>query len=135
VIGTLAFFGLVVVYALEIPYFNRYFSFSGFLLFGVLFGLLIGAAGAWFWSRRMDDPYDRMRLWLGLLIAGVLLGPLFCSLLNRHLDPWSARWENVELVEMEERYSSRYGVGNSGELPEPNSFNLYFYRDAELKRI
>jgi hypothetical protein len=76
-----------------------------------------------------------MRLRLGLVMSGLLFGPLLFSLLNRYPDPWPARVENVEFVELEERYSSRYGLPDPEEIPEPNTSHLYFYRNSELTRI
>lgn len=134
-LGVLAFFCLALLYALEIPYFNRYFSFTSFIVVSVVFGLLLGGFAAWRWGSRMKEPYDRMRLWVGLLVAGILFGPLFLSLLNRHVDPWPSYWENVELVEVEARLSSRYGLPDPEEMPESNSYHLYFYRNARLTRM
>lgn len=129
------FFCIIMLYAIEIPYFNRYFSFIRFLGFSLTFGLLVGGLAAWKLGRKLPDAYDRMRLRLGLVLAGLLFGPLVFSLLNRHLDPWPTHLEKVEFVEVEERYSSRYGLPDPDEIPEPNTSHLYFYRNASLTRI
>lgn len=128
------FFCIIMLYAAEIPFFNRYFSFARFLGFSLGFGLLLGGIAAWKFGGRLGDPYDRMRLRVGLVVAGLLFGPLLFSLINRYLDPWPNRIESVEFVELEERYSSRFGVPDD-EIPEPNASHLYFYRNAQLGRI
>jgi hypothetical protein len=129
------FFCVIMLYAAEIPYFNRYFSFIRFLGFSLGCGLLMGGLGAWKWGRNLPDAYDRLRLRLGLVLAGLLFGPLVFSLLNRYLDPWPTHLENVEFVELEERFSSRFGLPDSNEIPEPNTSHLYFYRNAALTRL
>ncbi|PHN08397.1 hypothetical protein [Flavilitoribacter nigricans] len=134
-LAVLGFFCIIMLYAAEIPYFNRYFSFVKFLGFSLVFGLLVGGLAAWKLGAKIADPYDRMRLSVGLVVAGLLFGPLVFSLLNRHLDPWGTQLENVEFVEIEERYSSRYGLPDTDEIPEPNASHLYFYRNSELTRI
>lgn len=133
--AVLGFFLLVVLYATEIPFFNRYLSFSKFMIFSLTFGLILGGAGAWYFSKKLTDSYDRMRLRIGLLVAGLIFGPLLFSLINRHLDPWPSRIETVEFFDLEERYSSRFGLPETGKTPEPNSIHLYFYRNSSLTRI
>lgn len=134
-LAVLGFFCTIMLYAAEIPYFNRYFSFIRFLGFSLGFGLVLGGIAAWWVRKKLSDPYDRMRLQLGLVFSGLLFGPLVFSLLNRHLDPWPVRIENVEFVELEERYSSRFGLPDTDKIPEPNATHLYFYRNSELTRI
>lgn len=134
-LAVVGFFCIIMLYAAEIPFFNRYFSFTRFLTFGLVFGLILGSLSAWKLGGKLSDPYDRMRLRVGLVAAGLLFGPLLFSLFNRYLDPWPARVESVEFVELDERYSSRYGVPDPEEMPEPNASHLYFYRNAELTRI
>lgn len=134
-LGVLGFFCIVMLYAAEIPFFNRYFSFTRFMVFALSFGLLAGGLAAWRLGKALPDLYDRMRLRIGLVIAGLIFGPLFFSLLNRHLDPWDRRIESVEFFEVEERYSSRYGVPSPDEIPESNATHLYFYRNSALTRI
>ena len=134
-LGVLGFFLLISLYAAEIPYFSRYLSFAEVLIFGVSFGILLGSIAGIFWGKKLTDPYDRLRLRIGLMFAGLIFGPLFFSLLNRHLDPWPAQVETVEFFDLDYRYSSRFGLPDTGEMPDPNSSHLYFYRNSELKRI
>lgn len=134
-LGVAAFLLIVSIYALEIPFFNRYFSFSSFLIFGEVFGLFLGGIAAWYFGKNISDNYDLMRLRIGMVAAGLIFGPLFFSLLNRHLDPWPQQIELVEFAGYEERISSRYGIPDPEESNDSNAHHVYFYRDGELSRI
>lgn len=134
-LAVLAFFLVISLYAAEIAYFSRYFSFPILMGAGLIFGLILGGAAAWYFGKRIEDSYDRMRFRIGLLFAGLFFGPLLFSLANRQLDPWPAYFEQVEYVDLEERYSSRFGLPAPDDILEPNATHLYFYRNADLIRI
>ena len=123
------------MYALEIPYFNRYFSFSRLLIYSEVFGLIVGGTAAWYLGRDLTDSYDLMRLRIGLVFAGLFFGPLFFSLFNRILDPWPRNVELVEFAGIEGRVSSRFGLPNQEESADANAYHIYFYRDNQLTRI
>lgn len=134
-VGVLLFFAVASLYTWEFSYFNRYLSFTRIMIVGLLVGGLLGGLGAWYWSRRFSDWYDRLRLSLGVVLAGILLGPLLLSLANRLLDPRPAFMERVEFVRGEGRFHSRFGLPNADELVDPNSYHLYFYRQSSLERV
>jgi len=134
-LGVLVFLAVTTLYAAEIPYFNRYFNFSRLMIYSLIFGLISGGTAAWYFGRSLQDGYDRMRLQIGLLFAGILFAPLLLSLINRNLDPWPRTLEKVEFVALEDRFSSRFGVPADEEEIESNTFHIYFYRNDRLTRI
>jgi hypothetical protein len=133
--GVLGFFCLISLYAIEIPYFNRYFSFAVFLTYSEIFGVLLGGLAAWYFGKSLADSYDRMRLRIGLVVAGLIFGPLVFSLMNRWLDPWPRNIELVEFAGTEARVSSRFGIPDPEEAVEGDTYHIYFYRKDQLKRI
>lgn len=134
-LGVGGFLLLVGLYALEIPFFNRYFSFSTFLIYSEIFGLILAVAAAWYWGRKISDSYDLMRFRIGMLAAGLIFGPLLFSIINRSFDPWPASSRLVEFAGTDERISGRYGLPDPEETADATTYHVYFYHEQELIRI
>lgn len=133
--GVLGFFAIAALYAWEFNYFNRYLSFTRLMIVGLLAGAVLGSLAAWWWGRQFTDSYDRMRFSLGVVLAGIMLGPLLVSLANRWLDFRAPRIEAVEFVRTDGRYKSRFGLPDPEEMLQPNTYHLYFYHRASLQRV
>lgn len=133
--GVMGFFAIAALYAWEFNYFNRYLSFTNLMIVGLLTGALLGGLAAWRWGRQFSDSYDRMRFNLGVVLAGLVLGPLLVSLTNRLLDFRTPRVEAVEFVSADGRYKSRFGLPDTDEMLQPNTYHLYFYHRASLERV
>lgn len=124
----------IVFYALEITYyFGRYLEFDRLLAWGAAGGLLLGLGIAFRYRNRWTESYDRLRLFIGLGIGGLLFGPWLLSAGNRLFDLSPPETVTVTFISTDGRVKSRFG--SAGGPREPDSYATVVAIDGELFRF
>ncbi len=127
-------FACIVGYAWEITYyFGRYLDLTRLLVIGAAAGVLIGLLAAHRLGASWQNAYDRMRLYLGLAVAGLSFGPLFLSWSNRLLDFRLPETIQVRFISAGGRVKSRFGTADGS--PEPDSYATIVAIDGALFRF
>lgn len=129
-----AFFGLALLYALEIQSWNLHLDRNRLIVIGLVGGAALGIFLLLAVRSKLPEDWEnRIRLILGMFLLALLMGPLLLSLTNRWFSPPPESVE-IEFLREDPRYSSRFGVF-AGERVEPSSYFSYFYYKNQLYRI
>ena len=128
--------GVVVLYALEIKYFNNTFEIGQLAKRAILVGAVLGGLACGVMIRRNPEMELLLKFQLstGILILAMLLMPLVASLTNRLLSFKSFQEVPVEVVKIEGFYSSRFGF-EEGVMPEPDGYHIFFLHNGVLQRL
>jgi hypothetical protein len=133
--STLLFFGVIVLYALEVGWIHRTLQGNLLVRYGALVGLLlglpIGAIMAW----KAKYAADRAPFFFAGLLGCLVLGPLSGSLSNRLPAADQPIVNTTVEVHLEEAYYSlRFGK-IKGARPKPDGYRAYFYYQDQLTKV
>jgi hypothetical protein len=131
---TLGLLGLVVLYVLEFPYFDRTLNVRSLIGWSVAIGVLLGAWLGYRFRHQAGDLTEGIQLYVFFIVMSALFMPLFGSLSNRMLTWRKAVPVPVEFIDQEARYASRFGLIKEVEV-KLNQYFIFFYKDQELYRI
>lgn len=130
----LAVVGLLVLYGLELPYFDNTLGFRTLLGWSLGIGSLVGVLlGGLSW-RAGKDAVEKIQLFLLVFVPVLVFSPLFGSLSNRLLGEREPRSMQVTFWKQEGHAFSRLGF-IEGEPVEPDEYYLFFHQGGELVRV
>lgn len=133
--SALLFFGVVVLYALEIGWINRTLHGSQLVQYGALAGFIagapLGAVAAW----RAKYAADRPPFFFAVLLGCLMVGPLAGSLSNRLPAADQAITDTIVEVHLEEAfYNTRFGL-IKGAKATPSGYRAFFYYKDQLTKV
>ncbi|MEQ8703469.1 MAG: hypothetical protein RIC19_06100 [Phaeodactylibacter sp.] len=129
----LALLSLVVVYGLELSWFNRTIAMPRLAFFSMVVGACTGLALGHYAARREHGLTEKIQIYIFFGLSCTIFGPLAGSLSNRLLSP-PGKPVPVEFVSQSARYASRSGPV-PGEKPAPNLFDIEFYYRQKVRKI
>lgn len=100
ILGALTFFGLILGYVLEAKFLSGYLNLAHFLKTSLLLGAILGGLMAYPLSRKGKDQDSRFSIFAGLLVLGVIIGPLSLSWINRATSspPLALQFELISIM-------------------------------------
>lgn len=132
-IGVVVFFGAITGYVLEIPHLGTYLDLGSLIKTGVIGGAVVGGVYGYILQKSGSDQDNRFSIFAGVLVFGIVLGPLVLSLLNRNITS-DSRTEEFELLSIKPVMDSRFGV-IEGEEFDPNAHMIQFSNGEETYQI
>ena len=132
ILGTVLLLGLVVGYTFEFKHFSNTFGIESLVARALGVGFVIGLLGGFNFSKKENDPVEKMKMFFIFIFLGLLIFPLLASWVNRVLAS-NVRMESVELQEQQVFSQSRFGQLESKE--EPDGCYLFFIKNKKLERI
>lgn len=128
-----ALLGMVVIYALELSWFNRTIGMQRLALFSLAGGAFAGLALGHRFAQREYGLTEKIQIYIFFGLSCTIFGPLFGSLSNRLLSPPSTP-APVEFISQTARYASRSGP-LTGEKAAPNLYAIEFYYRQDIRQI
>lgn len=125
---------LVILYALEIPYFSRVFEIESLIFRGIIVGLIFGGLIGYRLTKSVKDSLDKVKIYLLMVFIGMLVLPIFFMLTNRLLSPYESQVEQVEFIEM--KPFAQYGITQTDlqKGVQPTGFYVFFVRNGQIER-
>ncbi len=120
---------LPVLYAFELEYFPRYTNTSTLIIFALIAGLVGGTDLAFLFKNKAKDATETMQIFVFFIITSLIFSPLFFSLTNRIL-PISSYEKEVQIIYVEHRISSRFGI-KKGEKIQPNLLKISYLSEGK----
>ncbi len=132
----LGIFLVIVIYALEVKYFNNTFGVGSLVRRAVVVGALLGVVLGFLLTRNKPDMelLLKFQLWVAVIIGCIVIMPLLASLSNRLLSFQPAQPIPVELVRVEGFYANRFGLPE-GQAPSADGYYVFFIKDNQLERL
>jgi len=132
--GGLTIMAVIVFYALELDHFENTIGVKSLLIFSFIFGALIGVGLAYYISKRLTDPVERIILFVPIFLCVTLLMPLLVSSSNRILS-----FSEVQQIEVQFLQTNRFVKSRFGEVEgledQNDGYFLFFVKDGEPKRV
>lgn len=132
ILGIIVFFVLVVLYANEITWMNNTFDRNSMILTAVMLGVLVGLGAGYQLYRPEREQLETFQIFIGSIVVGALIMPLFLSLANRIASPNGIVPTNVEFVENDAFQSNRFGKIAQ---ENPDGYHTFVIWKGEIKRI
>jgi hypothetical protein len=132
-LSMMALLGVIVLYVLEIQWFQNYFEAKNLVVFALLAGVAIGVLLGYLLRNKAKEQVEKMQLWVACLIIPVLLMPLIASLANR-LFAEQATPTKVEFWEEKAYLMNRFGQ-IKGERMEPSGYYIFIIKNGEMVRL
>ncbi len=129
----LALLGTIVLYVLELKWFQNYFEAKKLVVGALLVGAAIGVLLGYLLRNKAKEQVEKMQLWVTCLIIPVLMMPLFASLTNRLFAEQSTPTK-VEFWEEKAYFQSRFGQ-IKGERMEPSGYYVFIITNGEMVRL
>jgi len=116
--------GMFILYAFELEYFPRYTNISAFVTVALIVGLLSGIGLAYYNRKKAENATETMQIYVASIISCLIFAPLIFSLTNRAI-ALNEYEKEVQIVEIEKLYSSRFGI-KKGEKPQANLLKVSY---------
>jgi len=118
-IGVLMFFGIIVGYSIQVDHFSGHLDLAGLIKAGIITGLIIGILSGQFLYKKGKDQDAKFSIYAGMLVLGIVTGPLILSLANRAFSG-SPETTKFQLIKIDPVIQSSVGI-LVGHEPEPNA--------------
>lgn len=133
VIGLLVFFIPVILYSIQIPFYQNCINAPKWLLIfaacGAALGLAIGLYIVW----QKENDFQKLQIGIASVIIGILVTPLLLTLLNRIPLLQQSDQVEVEVISVEAFEQSRFGNLDMGLAPD--GFFVHCLHGSEILRL
>lgn len=109
-LGAAVIFGVIVLYVFELKHFDLVLNPKLLLAYAFGFGLILGIILGRKLSREVTDAYEKMRIYMMLIVLSIAFMPLLVNLANRLLDFKNPEIKDVSFENAEAYISEKYGV-------------------------
>ena len=101
------------------------------------FGVLVGISLGFYFTQKIPDQLEKIKIFLLLIFLVVVVLPLLGSLSNRLLSFQPVVNETVEFVELKAYAESRFGLTEEDLKNgiQPSGYYLFFVRQDKIERI
>jgi len=114
-IGAFCFFGVIFGYAFQANHLSTHLELGSLMKTGAIAGAILGLIDGYLFQKMGKDQDSRFSIFTGVLVIGIILGPLILSLLNRYIGSETAI-EEFELISIKPVVESRFGVVEGSEF-------------------
>jgi len=122
VIGAVGFFIIIFLYANEFSWYANTFDRNRMIVMGLVLGMIAGAVVGRRFQQEDQEIIETFQIYIGSIVVGAVLMPLFFSLSNRILSFSGVHDESVEFVKSEGFNESRFG-----RIPQENPDGYYAF--------
>lgn len=133
ILGTLAIFIVVFLYAFEVKYFSNTFEIKSLISKSLMVGLFAGISAGFYFSKRYNDGLEKLKMFVFFIVISLLLFPLLGSLSNRLLSFSPKQKIEVELQSQEAYLQSRFGRVKTKK--KRDGIFLFFVKDQKIERV
>ena len=133
-IGAMIIMGLIVLYVFEFKHFDLMLNPMLLLAYAFGFGLALGIMLGNRFSRDVKEAFEKMRIYMILIVLCIVFMPLIVNLANRLLDFRSPEIKEVSLENVEAYISEKYGV-LKGEDVKIAGYKIVLIMDQELLQL
>ncbi len=123
--------GSIVLYVFEFRRFDMILQVKKLLLFALFVGLIIG----YFIGRRLsageEEAFEKMRIYMIVIVLTLVFTPLYLSLINRWLDFSDTEYKEAYFEKADAYISEKYGV-LKGEDVKIAGYKLILIMDQEV---
>lgn len=127
-IGLIIFFGIIFGYTSQAEHISTHLDLASLMKTGVIAGAILGLIDGYLFQKSGKDQDSRFSIFAGVLVIGIVLGPLILTLLNRYIDS-SSSVKEFELIAIKPVMESRFGV-TEGTTFDPDAHMIRF-RDGD----
>lgn len=133
VTGLLVFFLPIVLYAVQVPFFQSCLNLErAMLIYGVV-GALLGLGVGIYFLRKAEEDFHKLQLAIAGIVIGFFLFPLIAVLLNRATAFGGPSVHQAAVVSVHGYEQSRFG--DLGIDMEVDGFYIYVILDQEIERL
>ena len=119
ILGVSVFFGIILGYVFQSTQLSGYFDLAALIKNGMLLGTIVGGLLGFLLYTKGKDQDARFSIYAGMLVLGVVSGPLLLSIANRWTSsPPTA--DEFELLEVQPVMHSNIGI-IKGETFQPDA--------------
>ena len=133
VIGLLVFFIPVVLYSIQIPFYQNCINAPKWLLIFAGCGAALGLAIGWYMIREKEDDFQKLQIGIASVVIGILATPLLLTLVNRIPFLQQSDQVEVEVIAVEAFEQSRFGDIELG--AKPDGFFIHCLHEGEIFRL
>ena len=126
--------GLIVLYVFEIKHFDLVLNTTLLLAYAFGCGIVLGILLGNHFSKGVKEVFEKMRIYMILIVLCIIFMPLIVNLANRLLDFRSPELKEVSLENVEAYISEKYGV-LKGEDVKIAGYKIVLIMDQEVLQI
>lgn len=133
-IGAIIIIALIALTVLEFRHFDLLLNPKLLLVYALVLGLILGTILGKKFSEGIKETYEKVRIYVVLIMASIIFMPLFVSLTNRLLDFRTPEKKAVIFENAEAYISERYGV-MEGETAKIAGYKIVLVMDQEILQL
>ncbi len=133
-IGIIIFLGAMVLYVFELKHFDRILNPKLLFAYAFGFGLALGIFLGKRFSKGILESFEKMRIYMILIVLSIIFMPLLINLANRCMDFSTPEYKEVVLENVEAYISEKYGV-LKGEDVKIAGYKIVLVMDQEVLQL